>query len=181
MLPHRFVPVMALASALTAGCASQSYSYDPALGRPVAQAMLRDASGKTSGSLSLRARGDDLLGTVSVAYLKPGVHGLHFHETGKCDGPDFATAGGHLNPTNRQHGLENPMGAHVGDLPSLTVSDDGTANLSFTVKGNASQLFDADGAAIIVHEKADDNRTDPSGNSGARLLCGVLTPAVKAR
>ena len=86
----------------------------------------------------------------------------------------FTTAGGHLNPDSKQHGLENPMGAHQGDLPEIIVAADGTGHATFPARTTLDTLFDADGAAFVVHAAADDNKTDPTGNSGARILCGVL-------
>ena len=117
--------------------------------------------------------------TATAAGLPPGPHGFHVHTTGKCDAPGFTTAGGHLNPMGKMHGTDNPMGSHLGDLPNLIVRADGTASLSRRLSGDAatltSALFDADGTAIVVHAGPDDYKTDPSGNSGARIACGVLT------
>jgi Cu-Zn family superoxide dismutase len=101
---------------------------------------------------------------------------MHIHSVGKCETPDFKTAGGHLNPTMKQHGVDNPMGSHQGDLPELSIGADGSGHGVFTAHTSLAALFDADGASFVVHAAADDNKTDPSGNSGARVLCGVLTP-----
>jgi Cu-Zn family superoxide dismutase len=107
----------------------------------------------------------------------PGTHGIHLHMTGTCDAP-FTTAGAHWNPTARQHGLQNAAGPHLGDLPNIEVGADSSANVQVSATGGtlrgADGLLDADGAAIIVHATADDNKTDPSGNSGARIACGVV-------
>lgn len=117
---------------------------------------------------------------VSVAGLAPGTHGIHLHAVGKCEGPDFTSAGGHLNPAGKQHGLHNPAGSHLGDLPNLTVGEDGTATLShgLGMSGQAllADLFDADGTALVIHAGPDDQVTDPSGNSGGRISCGVFAP-----
>jgi Cu-Zn family superoxide dismutase len=119
---------------------------------------------------------------VEAAGLAPGVYGVHLHAVGRCDPPGFASAGPHWNPTGRQHGRDNPAGAHLGDLPNLNVGADGRGAVAFEVRGasllegGANALLDADGAAVVVHAQADDYRTDPSGNSGARIACGVLSP-----
>ena len=117
--------------------------------------------------------------SIAVVGLSPGVHGVHLHMTGACDAPEFTSAGGHLNPGGHQHGSDNPAGAHLGDLPNVTVGNAGTGTVTATLPGSReavlAQLFDADGTAIVVHANADDYRTDPSGNSGGRIACGVLT------
>ena len=111
--------------------------------------------------------------------LSPGAHGVHLHTTGSCTAPDFASAGAHLNPGGHQHGTSNPAGPHLGDLPNITVGSAGTGTVSATLSGTRedvlARLFDADGTAVVVHANADDYRTDPSGNSGGRIACGVLT------
>ena len=111
--------------------------------------------------------------------MRAGTYGAHVHAVGRCDGPDFTTAGPHWNPTGQQHGKNNPQGMHKGDLPNLFVGADGRGVLEINlpaawVAGGNAPLLDADGAAVVVHERADDYRTDPSGNSGARIACGVL-------
>jgi Cu-Zn family superoxide dismutase len=106
------------------------------------------------------------------------VHGTHLHATGRCDPPGFTTAGGHLNPAARQHGLRNPAGPHLGDLPNLTVAANGTgrmeATIAATLTPGQAPLFDADGTALVVHAGPDDMVTDPAGNSGARIACTVI-------
>jgi Cu-Zn family superoxide dismutase len=117
---------------------------------------------------------------VEAAGLQAGTYGVHLHALGRCEAPAFASAGAHWNPTVRQHGRDNPAGPHLGDLPNLVVGGDGRGAIDFTVAGaaltgaGANALLDADGAAVLVHAQADDYRTDPSGNSGARIACGVL-------
>jgi len=110
---------------------------------------------------------------VQAKGLPPGVHGIHLHSVGRCDGPDFKSAGTHWNPKDKQHGHENPMGAHLGDLANLNVGEDGTGNASFTI--GPQPLDDADGTSLVIHAKPDDYKTDPSGNSGDRIACAVLT------
>ena len=118
--------------------------------------------------------------------VTPGQHGIHFHAVGRCDGPDFATAGPHFNPTSRQHGARNPQGPHAGDLPNLTI-DASTATPGghaatmtttlVTLAAGPASILDADGTALVIHANADDEVTDPSGNSGGRVACAVLTAA----
>lgn len=109
--------------------------------------------------------------TVNATGLPVGSHGLHLHAQGLCEGPGFASAGGHWNPTGRKHGRDNPAGAHLGDLPNLAVDASGSGTASFTL---APGWADADGTALVIHAKADDYRTDPSGNSGDRVACAVI-------
>ena len=140
---------------------------------------------KADGSLAARAMvwqgRSGLEVRVQAAGLPAGHYGVHLHEVGRCDGPAFASAGGHWNPTGRQHGKLNPAGHHLGDLDNLDVDQSGAGRLEFTIPGaaagGAGGLFDADGAALVIHVAPDDYRTDPSGNSGARIACGALVPA----
>lgn len=149
--------------------------------KPLAWAKLLDAQGREAGKVKLMAGAHGLDGSVEVTGVSPGPHGIHLHTTGKCDGPDFTTAGGHLNPDNKKHGLQNPQGPHQGDLPDLIVGPDGKGQVSFMAHTTAETLFDADGTAFVVHATADDGKTDPSGNSGARILCGVLEKPTAGR
>ena len=147
-----------------------------------ARASLADAAGAAKAEARIEAAGGGLRVDVSAQGMAPGVYAVHFHMVGRCDAPDFTTAGSHWNPTGRQHGVNNPQGSHLGDLPNMTVGADGTGRLQATVdsaalKGGANALLDADGAAIIIHASPDDYRTDPSGNAGKRLACGVVTAA----
>ncbi len=125
------------------------------------------ADGSAAGSASLSDRSL----TIEATGLPAGVHGLHLHAVGRCDAPDFTSAGPHWNPTNREHGSENPAGPHLGDLPNLTVGPDGRGGVTLAVPPG---LLDGDGAALVIHAEPDDYRTDPSGNSGARIACAVL-------
>jgi len=146
---------------------------------PAGRATLRNASGATIGVLLLTPSTGGIRITGGLAALPAGSHGIHLHQVGKCDAPDFATAGAHLNPTGLHHGLENPIGPHAGDLPNITASSSGTATVDLStprvsLDGSAAGVFDADGTAIVVHAAPDDQKTDPSGNSGARIACGVI-------
>ena len=116
---------------------------------------------------------------VNVSQLPPGKHGIHIHAVGKCEGPAFTTAGGHLNPDTKKHGKDNPEGPHAGDLLMIDVKADGTAKATLldtmvTLGDGANSLFHEGGTAIVIHEKEDDYKTDPTGNSGARIGCGVI-------
>lgn len=151
---------------------------DPAGGATVARAvaMLRTADGAAAGSATATAGADgQVMVALSVQGLPPGQHGVHVHMTGRCDTPTFESAGGHWNPTNATHGLEDPAGQHAGDMPNLTVGADGAGTLEYRLVGGAFDgLLEADGSAFVVHAGADDQRTDPSGDSGDRIACGVF-------
>jgi len=144
----------------------------------VGSASLALADGTPAGTVELLTNGGKLSLKVAVTGIPEGTHGFHLHMTGECTPPDFTSAGGHLNPAGKEHGHENPAGSHLGDLPNLVVAADGTASTTADL-GNEDQsvidsLFDADGTAVVVHADADDYRTDPTGNAGSRLACGVL-------
>lgn len=138
---------------------------------------LATANGSKVGTVALVRAGDDTTLTVTYRGAANAVHGVHLHTTGRCEAP-FTSAGGHLNPSNRQHGTENPQGSHLGDLPNLRLNGAGVGSISAKLGASSadlqSALFDGDGTAIVVHADPDDYRTDPSGNSGARIACGVL-------
>lgn len=169
-----FLLALPLAAALT-GCQTVDELPTQRLG----QATLRLASGLPGGTAQLLASGSQVNISIAVVGLSPGMHGVHLHMTGSCEAPDFASAGGHLNPGNHQHGIENPQGPHLGDLPNLTVGSGGAGTVSATLRGTREEvlarIFDAEGTAVVVHAGPDDYRTDPSGNSGGRIACGVLT------
>ena len=115
---------------------------------------------------------------VQASGLAHGLHGIHVHAVGRCDASGFTSAGGHWNPAERKHGLNNPQGPHGGDLPNMSVAANGVASQSMVLSGaSLAALADADGSALIVHATADDHVTDPSGNSGDRIACAVIAPA----
>jgi len=162
--------LMLMAStALLAGCA-MSDELGPIGDGPII-AMV-SASGASVGAVQAEPRPGGTYIRIAVQDLPPGDHGLHLHTVGRCDGPAFQSAGGHWNPTGKQHGHLNPAGAHAGDLPNLTVSANGRGAINFLATGGA--LDDADGTALVIHAKPDDLRTDPSGNSGDRIACAVI-------
>jgi superoxide dismutase, Cu-Zn family len=140
-----------------------------------ARATLAMADGADVGSAVASAAANGLTFTVDARNMPAGTYAVHVHTTGKCEGPKFESAGGHWNPLGKQHGRDNPQGAHYGDLPNLTISSGGTGSVSFTVPGAAMNgLLDADGAAFMIHAKPDDYKTDPTGNAGDRIACGVF-------
>lgn len=144
----------------------------------VASANLMRGDGSAAGVATLSQRSDGLWLSVSANAPGAGTYGMHVHAVGRCDGPDFTTAGPHWNPATKQHGRDNPMGAHAGDMPNVTANVDGKLVIETKLDGvmfsGAGGVIDADGASVIIHEKADDYKTDPSGNSGKRLICGVF-------
>lgn len=151
----------------------------PASRTPLAIADIKSSQGQDVGhGVVSEVEGGRMTLQLTLNDIPEGVHGLHFHATGKCDAPAFTTAGAHLNPTGRQHGHDNPAGAHLGDLPNITATKDGLVKISLPLTGSraelAQALMDGDGTALVIHATADDYRTDPSGNSGGRIACGVL-------
>ncbi|RST31595.1 superoxide dismutase family protein [Sphingomonas ginkgonis] len=162
-----------VAALLLAGCATMTPGAAPV------RAPLMLADGTRVGEVSLVDRGDAVEVRLMGSGLPAGVHGWHLHAVGLCDGPKFTSAGGHWNPTARQHGHQNPAGFHQGDLGNFTVGADGRFTAGGTVsaamlRGGASPLLDADGAALVVHTGQDDERTDPAGNSGDRIACAAF-------
>lgn len=138
-------------------------------------ARLAAADGSDRGMATLRLDAARMRLTVDAMNVAPGARAVHVHGVGRCDGPRFESAGDHWNPAMRRHGRDNPDGAHHGDLPNLSIGTDGRGSLSIDLPGAIAQLIDADGAAVVIHAGADDHKTDPSGNSGDRIACGVLT------
>jgi Cu-Zn family superoxide dismutase len=144
-----------------------------------AGAQLTDASGRPMAQAVVVEGRDRLQVRIEADGLPPGTYAVHLHENGRCEGPGFESAGGHWNPTSRQHGSRNPLGPHSGDLPNLLVGTDGLGGVEFAIPDGAlargrGSLLDENGAAVVVHAGPDDYRTDPSGNSGARIACGAL-------
>lgn len=170
------VAALPLACAAFLGSCATSGASDSA--KVLATASLADGTGKPVGMARIEQIGSTLRLVADVNGIAPGDHGIHLHATGKCEAPAFASAGGHLNPASHQHGSLNPAGPHLGDLPNVTVGADGKGTLAFVIAGTAAEvaasLFDADGTAVVVHASADDYKTDPSGNSGGRIACGVF-------
>jgi superoxide dismutase, Cu-Zn family len=182
MLHHRAgIAVLAVVGAgLIGGCATASTAAE----RVAAAAV--DFVTPTGGSMGSGVVWQDPLGVVhvdaQVRGLTPGNHGIHFHAVGRCDGAAslaFASAGAHFNPLNRKHGLSAPDGPHAGDAPNVVVNSDGLGRINFTtdrvsLTSGPTSLNDTDGSSLIIHAMGDDQVTDPSGNSGARLSCAVV-------
>jgi Cu-Zn family superoxide dismutase len=171
----RTVALLALAASTLAACTSVGEIPTA----KVATATLRQANGAPAGTAIITRAGERMTLTMALAGLPSGPHGMHLHMVGRCEAPDFASAGGHLNPAARQHGTQNPAGSHLGDLPNVVIGSSGTGTASIELAGTSAELkaalFDTDGTAIVIHAAADDYRTDPTGNSGSRIACGVLT------
>ena len=178
MRAHVGTVTLAAILALSAGCVPMADGPRSAGtgGQGAAMALLKDTEGADKGRVTINPAGVGKLRLTFDAMSMPsGVHAFHVHTTGRCDAPAFTTAGGHWNPAMKQHGRDNPMGAHAGDMPNLTIGPDGRGRLTAEIDGDLAGLLDADGAAVIVHAAPDDFRTDPTGNAGARIACGVVT------
>ena len=144
-----------------------------------AHADIVNAQGQKIGTATIVPAKKGVKIEVNVSQLPPGKHGIHIHAVGKCEGPAFTTAGGHLNPDMKKHGKDNPEGPHAGDLLMIDVKADGTAKATLldtmvTLADGPNSLFHDGGTSIVIHEKEDDYKTDPAGNSGARIACGVI-------
>jgi Cu-Zn family superoxide dismutase len=172
MKPSRVVlPVLLLSgtSLLFASGKSVSVTLNNATGQNVGKAII---SSEKSGGVKIK---------LDLHNLPPGKHAVHFHQNAKCEAPDFKSAGGHFNPDNKKHGIDNPEGHHAGDMPNFTVTANGKAkttikNKDVNLGADNHSLFSGGGTALMIHAKADDLKTDPAGNAGDRIACGVITP-----
>jgi len=158
----------------TTACAREDTTTHSAI------AVMKDAKGNSVGlaTFTEEASGPVYI-NVDVRGLKPGLHGIHIHNKGKCIGPSFTSAGEHYNPLGKEHGLKNPKGPHAGDLPNLKVGEDGTGHMSVTTERvtlspGPTTLLTASGTSLVIHADPDDQMTNPAGKSGARIACGII-------
>lgn len=147
-----------------------------------ARADFKNTQGESVATASFRETQDGVLIIINAKGLPEGLHAVHIHSVGKCEAPAFASAGGHFNPLAKKHGLLSPEGPHAGDLPDMYVNKDGTGRYealmeSVTLGSGDTSIFDSDGSSIVIHATADDNMSDPAGNSGDRIGCGVIAKA----
>jgi Cu-Zn family superoxide dismutase len=151
----------------------------PALAADTAHAVLKDKDGKEVGKVDFTDTPSGVLMRLDLTAVPPGEHALHLHTVGKCEPPDFKSAGGHFNPDETKHGLLSDEGPHAGDLPNIYVPESGKITIEVlaplvSLSGERA-LLDDDGTAIVIHDGADDALTDPAGNAGDRIVCGVVT------
>ena len=165
-----------LTVAVAAFALSACAAVEPTGGAPVP---LVNASGQSIGTVRAWQTAGGVSFHIAASGLPHGLHGIHVHSVGRCDPPDFESAGEHWNPAGKHHGLNNPAGPHAGDLPNVEVAANGVLAATVTLAGaSMATLLDADGAALVIHAAADDYMTDPSGNSGAGIACAVIEPLV---
>ncbi len=156
-----------------------STAFSAAAQKPV-KVEMHDGQGNSVGTAELTPAPMGVNIHLNLMNLPPGVHGIHIHAVAKCEGPAFTTAGGHFNPDMKHHGLENPEGPHAGDIPNITVGPQGTAMTAILAPGvtmgdDPHSIFSNGGTALVIHAMADDMKTDPAGNAGARIACGVIS------
>jgi len=172
------LPTALVACIMLSACASVPADSTETV---LATTTLANATGQNAGSADIVQSGAGAVLRVRIIGQSAGVHGIHLHTTGKCDAPGFTSAGGHLNPSGHQHGNLNPAGPHVGDLPNIVAAPDGSGMVESPLTGTSAEIlanmFDADGTAIVLHAGPDDYKTDPSGNSGGRIACGIFIRA----
>ncbi len=174
-------PSMLSALLIAGGCGKNGVKL-PVSGESVqsVDGTIVNTEGKKIGEVKLVEGIDGVTINIQAEGLSPGKHGIHIHETGVCTPPDFKSAGAHFNPGHKEHGFDNPKGFHLGDLPNLEVDAEGKVTAEVTTvlvtlkPGVENSLLDADGSSLVIHEKADDYKTDPAGNSGDRIACAVV-------
>ncbi|MCG7343157.1 superoxide dismutase family protein [Sporosarcina sp. ACRSL] len=183
-MKQKLIIVLLLSAILAvAGCGKMKKETLPVSGEKMEAivAPLLNTKGDEIGEVTLVQETEGVLINVQAEDLPPGMHGIHIHETGVCTPPDFTSAGAHFNPTGKEHGFDNPKGFHLGDLPNIEVDQEGKVSMKLTTseitlkKGMENSILDKDGSAIVIHETADDYKTDPAGNSGARIACAPIT------
>lgn len=182
-LQRRFPLALFAITLATAGCSSASDTDAPEPAavdavEALASANLLLADGVPAGAAKLVATDGRIDLQIAASGIEPGEHGFHLHQSGQCDAPDFKSAGGHLNPLGKSHGKDSHDGSHLGDLPNLSVNAEGNGTLTVPIEGEQAQivdwLFDEDGTAVMIHAGPDDYITDPTGDAGGRVACGVL-------
>ena len=176
---RRFLIMLAIACLCSLATTISTTQAVPPQSALSGHADIVNAQGQKIGTATVHQSGAGVRIDVVISQLPPGTHGIHIHSVGKCEGPAFASAGSHFNLTSKKHGKDNPEGPHVGDLLNIEVGTDGTGKASLSDPGvtlgdGPNSLFHEGGTALVIHEKADDYKTDPAGNSGARVACGVI-------
>ena len=156
-----------------------SFAFSAAAQKAAVKVDLNDGMGKSVGTAELSPAAKGVNINLNLMNLMPGEHAIHVHTVAKCEGPAFTTAGPHLNPDMKHHGLQNPDGPHAGDMPNFTVAADGTAKTSVVAPGitmgdDSHSVFSNGGTALVIHASPDDMKSDPAGNAGARIACGTI-------
>lgn len=166
---------------LLAGCVQKNEWLPVSGGKAQAVAApIINGEGNKIGEVSFVETADGVTIDIFAEGLPPGLHGTHIHEKGECTPPNFESAGGHFNPTSKEHGFDNPKGFHLGDMPNIEVESDGTVNVTLTttnisLKPNVdNSILDNDGSSLMIHSGPDDYKTDPAGNSGDRIACAAI-------